>query len=362
MNLLVLPPSGGSYTSLRPEAEIYIGLAKAGCNITIVTNKAREYIPRFIEHGIEIIDAPPKRKISFSRIRLIHRIIKEKNIDIVYATNSRTIPNAAFACIGTKAKLVVYRGTTGGLYRRDPGSYLTVLHPRVNGVICVSHAVERYVKKRVWKHALDNVTTIYKGHNLEWYDKPEVDLKQFGTNRNNFNIACVANARKHKGLIYVIRAARDLADVKDLHILLVGEKISKEPYVSAIEKSGMKDRIHITGYRNDAPEIIAACDVLVLPSIREGLPRVILEALAYKTPVITSANEGSMEIIDDEVNGYVVPIRDACGIAHRIRRLYEHPEILKSLSERTQDKLKTDFSSEQTIKNHLAYFEKLMNQ
>ena len=361
MNLLVLPPSGGSYNSLRPEAEIYIGLAKAGCNITILTNKHREYIPRFIEHGIDVIDCPPKRKISLSTIKLIRNIIKQKNIDIVYATNSRTIPNAAFACIGTKAKLVVYRGTTGGLYRRDPGTYLTILHPRVNGVICVSHAVEKYVRKRTWKHATDNVTTIYKGHNLDWYNKPEADLQQFGSQKNNFNIACVANARVHKGLIYVIKAARELADIKDLHIILVGEKISKEPYVSAIEKSGMSDRIHLTDYRNDAPEIIAACDLLVLPSIREGLPRVILESLAYKTPVITSANEGSMEIIDDGVNGYVVPLKDASGIAHRVRRLHDNPDILQAMSERAQDKLKLELSSEQTVLNHLHYFKKLIS-
>jgi len=360
MNLLVLPPSGGSYNSLRPESEIYIGLAKAGVNITIITNKNREYVARFLEHGIQVIDCPPKRKLSLSTIRLIRQTIKQNNIDIVYATNSRTIPNAAFACIGTKAKLIVYRGTTGGLYRRDPSTYMTVLHPRVNGVICVSHAVEEYVRKRVWSHAINNVVTIYKGHDLNWYNQPEADLSQFGTSKENFNVACVANARPHKGLIYVIKAARELADLKDLHILLVGEQISKEPYVSQIEKSGMKDRIHITGYRNDAPEIIAACDVLTLPSIREGLPRVILESLAYGTPVITSANEGSMEIIDDEVNGYVVPLRDPSGFAHRIRRLYDHPEILARLSANTKEKFKDELSSATTINNHLSYFESLL--
>lgn len=362
MNLLVLPPSGGSYNSLRPESEIYIGLAKAGHKITIITNKNREYVPRFIEHGIQVIDCSPKRKLSLSTIRLIRQTIKKNNIDIVYATNSRTIPNAAFACIGTRAKLVVYRGTTGGLYRRDPSTYMTILHPRVNGIICVSHAVENYVRKRVWSHAKNNVVTIYKGHDLSWYDQPKADLTQFGTSKDNFNVACVANARPHKGLIYVIKAARELADLKDLHILLVGEKISKEPYVSRIEKSGMKDRVHITGYRNDAPEIIAACDVLVLPSIREGLPRVILESLAYGTPVITSANEGSMEIIDDEVNGYVVPLRDASGIAHRIRRLHDHPDILRQLSENTRDKLKNELSSQTTIQKHIDYFESLLEK
>lgn len=357
MNLLILPPSGGSYNSLRPEAEIYIGLAKAGYRVTILTNSNREYVPRFIEHGIQVIDCPPKRKLSWSTIRLIRQTIKQNNIDTVYATNSRTIPNAAFACIGTRVRLIVYRGTTGGLYRSDPSSYLSVLHPRVDGVICVSHAVEDYVRTRVWKRVIDNVVTIYKGHDLAWYNQPETDLTQFGTSKKNFNVACVANARPHKGLIYLIKAAGELADLKNLHIILVGEKISREPYVSQIEKSGMKERIHITGYRNDAPEIIAACDVLVLPSLREGLPRVILESLAYGTPVITSANQGSMEIIENNYNGLIVPLKDFNEIAEKIRKLTTEPELLENLSSHSREILEGKLSHKNTVKHYIDYFE-----
>jgi len=359
MNLLVLPGSGGSYTSIRPESEIFVGLAVAGLTVTVITDKDNEYIPRFVEHGIQVVTGLSNRKISVNNIKLIRRVIKENKIDIVYATNSRNIPNAAFASIGTNVKLVVYRGTTGGLYRRDPGTYLTVLHPRVDGVICVSHAVEKRVKKRVWNRATDNVATIYKGHDLAWYANPETELSAFGTDKTNFNVVCVINARPHKGLIYIIEAARELAELKDL--LLIGKNISKEPYVSAIEQSGMKERIHLTGYRNDAPEIIAACDVLVQPSYRkEGLPRVIMESLACKTPVIASANEGSMEIIEDGFNGCVVPIKDASGIANRIRHLYNNPDILNKLSENCQEKIKNELSHELTITRYDEYFQALL--
>ena len=361
MNLLILPHTGGSRSSTRPESEIYIGLAKAGHNITLITNKDREDIAQFLENGIQVVDSPTRKKLCLKTIKIIRETIKAKNIEIVFATNSRNIPNAAFASIGHNVKLIVYRGTTGGLYRRDLSTYLTVLHPRVDGVICVSHAVEKHVRKRVWSRALENVVTIYKGHNLEWYANPESDLTEFGTNKNNFNVACVANARPHKGLIYVIKAAKELANLEELHILLVGQNIEKEPYVTEIEKSGMQARIHTTGYRHDAPEIIAACDVLVLPSIREGLPRVILESLAYKTPVITSANEGSMEIIDDEVNGYVVPLRDASAIANKVRHLYNNPNVLRNLSDNCQNQLKGALSSKNTIINHEKYFQSLLD-
>ena len=113
------------------------------------------------------------------------KVIKEKNIQIVYATNSRTISNAIIACIGTDVKLVTYRGTTGGLYRHDPSSYLNALNPRVDGVICVSEAVTQHVKKQVFSKN-KKVVTIYKGHDTLWYDQAPANLEQFGTNQNGF--------------------------------------------------------------------------------------------------------------------------------------------------------------------------------
>jgi len=360
MNLLILPPSGGSYTSLRPETEIYIGLAKAGYNITIITDKNREYIPRFIEHGIDIIHCPPKRKLSLKTILLIRKTIKTKHIDLVYATKSRTVPNAAFACIGLDVKLVIYRGTASGLYWHDPSNYLGMLHPRVDGIICVSKYVEKFIaSKRVLKNK--KIITIYKGHDLSWYNKSPADLSEFGIDENDFTAICVINPRPHKGLEVVLEATNKLADINNFHLILAGQGIDKEPFTSLIAASSMCDRIHVAGYRNDAPELIAASDVLIQPSTDgEGLPRVILESLAYGTPVIASANPGSMEIIDNDVNGYIVPTKNSSAIADYVRKLNDSPKTLKTLSDNSKQKLENEMSHQETVKNYMKYFESLV--
>ena len=360
MNLLILPPSGGSYTSLRPETEIYVSLAKAGHNITIITDKNREYISRFIEHGIEVIHCPPKHKLSLKTIRLIRKTIKQNNIDLVYATKSRTVPNAAFACIGLNVKLVIYRGTASGLYWHDPTNYLGMLHPRVDGIICVSKYVEDYVaSKKVLRNK--KIVTIYKGHDLSWYNQQPADLSEFGIQAGDFTAICVINPRPHKGLDVVLEATNQLADIKNLHLVLAGQGIDKEPFTSLINASQMRERIHVVGYRNDAPELIAASDVLIQPSIDgEGLPRVILESLAYGTPVIASANPGSMEIIEDNVNGFIVPIKDSSAIADRLRTLHDSPETLKTLSDNSQHILENEMSHQTTVKHYIEYFESLL--
>ncbi|MCF6340273.1 MAG: glycosyltransferase family 4 protein [Sulfurimonas sp.] len=359
MNILVLASTIGSYNSLRPETEIYVSLAKHGYNITIMTNTDGGYQSRFLEHNIEVIDTYFNKKIDFKIIKKIRKTIKEKNIDIVYATNSKSISNATLACTFIDVKLITYRGTTGGLYRRDPSAYLNALSPSVDGIICVSQAVNNHVTKQTWP-CNKKITTIYKGHKLEWYNQNKIDLKEFNTSEDNFNIAFVANVRPHKGLTHVLEAAKKLAHIKDIHFILIGEKISCEPYLSLINNSEMKERIHVTGFRNDAPDIISACDILVHASTRkEGLPRVILEAFASNTPVIASNIEGSMEIIDNGVNGFITPVKDYEALAKKIEKLYNELETLKTLSNNAKDTIKNKMGHDTTVKKYFEYFESL---
>ncbi|WP_444994709.1 glycosyltransferase family 4 protein [Aliikangiella sp. IMCC44359] len=362
MNILILPDVGRSYNAVRPEAEIYIGLANAGHQITIMTDLSGEYVSRYQSANIELIELIPDKKVAWHSIKKIRTVIHSKKIDVVYASKSRTIPNAAFACIGTRAKMVAYRGTTGGLYKTDLSNYLSILHPRINGVICVSNAVKNHVKSKVRHEIKKQVTTIYKGHDLSWYMTPPVQLDSLGINKPSFNVLCIGSPRAHKGMQYVLDAAKNLNDIEDLNIILVGNHFDCEPYISQIKQTGMADRIIQPGFRNDVPQIAAACDVMVLPSIREGLPRSILESLASGTPVITSANEGAMEIIEEGVNGHIVPLRDGKAIAEKVRFLYEHRNHLKKLSNNAQHTIQSKMSHQETVKNYIEYFNQLINQ
>ena len=359
MNLLVLTSTSGSYNSVRPEAEIFIALLQFGYNITIMTQEKTTYAVRFREKGIKIIDTDYKKKISLQTIKAIKKAIQEQNSDIVYATNSKSISNAIIACIGMDVKLVTYRGTTGGLYRYDPSAYLNALNLRVDGVVCVSEAVTKRVKKQIFDKS-KKVQTIYKGHEVEWYNTQPMNLEKFGTKNSNFNVAFVANVRKIKGLIYLLRATKKLASYKDIHIILIGQNISQEPYISEIKNSGISDRIHMTGFRNDAPQIIASCSVLIQASIREGLSRVVFEALAAKIPVIASANEGNKEIIKDGFNGLIVPIRDADAIADKIIELHDTPKKLKELSQNCTYIFETQMSHTTTVKKFDQFFKEFL--
>ncbi len=360
MNILIVTATDSSYNSLRPDSEILTGLAKSGHNLTVITHADSEYAQRFRDCGIEVIDGHPSKKISPKCIKIIRQLLKTRHYDIVYATSSKSIPNAAFGCIGFPVKFVTYRGTTGGLYRHDPSAYLTHLHPRVNGIICVSDAVREDVAKRVWKNR-KNVVTIYKGHELSWYDKSPADLSEFGISKNDFTVICAVNARPSKGIAVMIEAANYLSDIENLHVLLVGKNMDKEPYNSLIKNNKMRKRIHLAGYRHDAPELIMASDILVQPSISgEGLPRAMMEAMGYGTPAVVTTTGGGKEVMEEGVTGFVVPVKDPVAIADRVRKLYQQPELVKEMSKRCKEKLQGEFSSRRTVENYIKYFESLI--
>ncbi len=363
MKILVIPNRGRSYNAVRPEAECYLALAKAGHEITVMSSATNAYIDEYKKSSISFIELKTLKKHSWSVIKQIHHYIKQYDIDIVYATESKGIPNAAFACIGTKAKMITYRGTSGGMYKTDPSNYLCMLHPRVDGVICVSSAVTVNVKGKVRNAIKANVETIYKGHDLAWYKEPALDLTTLNSDNKYFNILCVGSPRPHKGTHILLDAAKELSDIEDLRIILVGDNLQREPFITQVKNSGMGDRIIQPGFRNDVPAIAKACDLLILPSLsKEGLTRTVLESLSNGTPVVASANDGVVETIENDVNGYLVPIGDASAIADKIRMLYQDRALLAKLRTNASKVIEDKMSHVKTVKHMEQYFQKMLAQ
>ena len=205
-----------------------------------------------------------------------------------------------------------------------------------------------------------SVITIYKGHDLAWYDEESIDFDSINTQKEKFNIVCIGSPRPQKGMQYMLDAMAELKDLHNIQLILIGDNFDCEPYVSVIKATGMNDKIIQTGFRSDVPQIAKICDVLVWPSEREGLPRVVLESLAVGTPVITSANEGAMEIIEDEVNGFITPLKDGKAIAEKIRLLVNDQALVKKLSKNAQTTISTNMSHQKTIKDMEAYFQSMI--
>ncbi|GLT13159.1 glycosyltransferase family 4 protein [Vibrio algivorus] len=363
MNILIFSSYKDSWNSVRPEAEMFIEMTKLGHNVTIVTQGYAKYISRFKENGIKIIDCYPTRKVCYRTIKTLRKELSSTHYDIVYAMNSKTIPNAAFACIGfKKTRMVTYRGTVGGLYRHDPSAYLTHLHPRVDGISCVAQAVTDDVKKHVWIDS-DKVETIYKGHDLAWYQARAIPRLKLNLPSDAIVATCIANARPSKGIHVLLESASELSDIEKLHILLIGRNMDTEANLALAKASGMEERIHFLGYRKDVPEILATSDMQIQPSISgEGLPKTIIEAMAMAIPSIVTTTGGSKELLINGESGYVVPVNNSNAIADKIRLLCTSKENRQKMGLLAQQRMISEFSVQKTAQQHIHFFQTLLQQ
>ncbi|PSV45701.1 glycosyltransferase family 4 protein [Photobacterium indicum] len=356
MKILIASSYKHAWNSVRPEAEMFIEMVKQGHQVTVVTQGDADYVARFRDNGIKVIDCYPTKKICPKTIKTIHRELKNGDYDICYGFNSKTIPNAAFACIGTKAKMVTYRGTTGGLYRHDPSAYLTHLHPRVDGIVCVSEAVRQDVITRTWKKP-EQVKTIYKGHKLDWYLVPPTKREEFGLDNEHIIGICAAHVRPSKG-ISILAQATHYIDNPNFHLLLIGS--GYEPHLEEIKNSPMAERIHVVGHRKDVPSIMAMADFQIQPSISgEGLPRTIIEAMANGTTSVVTTTGGSPELVADGETGYIVPTGDAKALAGAMNALINERDKIEAFSLAAKHKLDNEFNAKQTVMKHLEFFELL---
>jgi glycosyltransferase involved in cell wall biosynthesis len=357
MKILICSSYQHAWNSVRPEAEMFIEFVKQGNQVTVMTQENSEYVKRFRECGVKVINSYPTKKICFKTIKEYRKELVTGNYDICYAFNSKTIPNAAFSCIGTKAKLVAYRGTTGGLYRHDPSAYLTQLHPRVDGIVCVSQAVQKDVQKHVWKNK-GNVVTIYKGHQLDWYQVKPTPRNEFGLTDEHSIAVCATHVRPSKG-ISVLLAATHFITNPNFHLILAGS--GYEPHFDEMEKSPMADRIHYIGHRTDIPSLMTMADFQVQPSVSgEGLPRTIIEAMANATTSVVTTTGGSPELVVDGKTGFIVETNNPEAFSQAMNKLSNNKQLCQSMSIAAKNRLEEHFSAQQTVKQHLTYFEKIM--
>src|SRR5215468_4576591 len=128
-----------------------------------------------------------------------------------------------------------------------------------------------------------------------------------------------------------------------------------------VREMGLDASVCLTGFRRDIPQVMAALDVLVLPSIRsEAIPQVIPQALAVGTPVVASTVGGSPELIRDGENGRLVPPGDAHGLADAILALLREPERARAMARAGQAMVRERYTIDATMARTTAVYRELV--
>lgn len=195
----------------------------------------------------------------------------------------------------------------------------------------------------------DKIVTIHNGLEIENYD-PEISglpvRKEFGINPETVVAGIVARLHPVKGHLYLLQAVVKLIrEVPGLLLMIVGTGPDREKLEDAVRALGLGKNVIFTGFRKDIPEVIAALDILVVPSISEGLGLTVMEGMAMKKPVVAFRVGGIPEIITSGQDGILVPPLDTEALASALLKLVRDKQMASEIGAAARATIEERFSA-----------------
>ncbi|MCX7017232.1 MAG: glycosyltransferase [Candidatus Sumerlaeota bacterium] len=188
-------------------------------------------------------------------------------------------------------------------------------------------------------------------------ERPALRAK-LGLAEDELAIVAVGALRAHKGHADLVHAARIVRDAHPrVRFLLVGPDQGEGPDLRALQdRLALGAAVEFLGPRDDVPDLLAAADVLALPSHEEGLPNVLLEAQACGLPCVATALPGCLEALAAGVTGFVVAPRHPHELAEAIRRLLSDPPLRRRMGEAARERAERSFSIETMLKQFASLY------
>ena len=174
--------------------------------------------------------------------------------------------------------------------------------------------------------------------------------RELGIPEDGRLIAAAGRFSPQKGFSYLVDALPEvLLSFPDVHLMLIGEGELRGDLERQIERLDVRDRVHLPGYRRDVPRLLAASDLFVLPSLYEGLPNVMLEAMAAGIPVVATSVNGVPEVIEDGVCGYLIPPKSTRHIESALRALLGNWARAEEIGEAGRRRVESKFTVERMV-------------
>ncbi len=348
----------------RPETGTFIGLHRAGVALKVLLWEESAQIDWLRDAGVPHSILKLQSKFDRTGRDAIRGHLATHRPHITHLFRKMPIVNGLAAAKGNSTKLVLYRGIVGNISYLNPIDWMSFLNPRVDRIVCVADAVRKGLLDLGgfgFHLPEERLTTIHKGHDLAWYQDEPADLTTLGVTGDAFVICCVTNVRPRKGVPLFVESLNAIPEDPRVHVLLIGNGMDSAPIADQIAKSPHRERIHVLGYRRDAPSLMAASEVSVLPSLRrEGLPRSVIEAMAYGTTPVVSDSGGNPELVENEVSGLVVPAGDVSALGQALLSLYHDRDYCRQLGKQARMRIATDFRVEATVEKTLALYREIV--
>lgn len=327
------------------------------------------------EQNIARLPMEMKSKFSFSCVRQIAKIVKEKNIHIVHSHNRRTDFFAylsSFFCKPRAFATTVHDRVDAGVNAKTALLHAYILRSFFNTVYCVSQATRVQVIK-FSGCAPEKVHAVTNGIDLNKFKGYEISdvtakKKELGMTTNKLAVGMLArmrdkNFRKKAHPVFLRAAAAVLKKREDVQFVVAG--VSETPR-AALEKLchelGISNSVCFLGITRDALGVLSCYDVFVLPSSYEGMPRTLADAMALGKPVVATQVDGVPELVHDGENGLLVPPADKDAMSEAILFLLEHPERAHEFGMKARERIFSSFGHERMVSQFETFYLQLTGE
>jgi len=316
---------------------------------------------------------PCNGRLDLKTLLLIRRFLEEQKIDIIHTHGYKSNLYALAASFGKKVSRVATCHNWLGddprmkFYERLDKSFLN----RFDRVIAVSDSV----KQEILNHNISpkKVLTIYNGINIDRFDnqeKADSIRRKFGIDESGKVIGTVGRLSEEKGHIHLLHAAEKvLQEYPKVKFLIVGdgplrrhlEAKSLQLAKSGSAKAGSSESPFVfAGVRNSMPAIYSMMDIFVLPSLTEGFPMALLEAMASQRPVVATKVGAVPKIIEHGHSGLLVPPGDVKALAKAIMDLLANLQKASHLAKHAHQKVKLHFSSQRMAERYVEVYQDIV--
>lgn len=346
------------------------GLIERGVNVALASPPNAAIAARARQIGVRTLDLPISGGMDLAAVWSLRGVIRSNRFDIVHCHSSHAHSIAFMAqrasqmrfptSSGGTPRLVVSRrvdfpvarnGFSAIKYRYGADIYIAIS----NGVrdVLVESGVEPE-RVRIVRSGIDFEKFAAVRDNGYLFD-------EFGLSKGTPIVGNVAALAPHKSQVDFIKAAKRVAEqIEQARFFIVGEGQLRPKLESLIDTLDMRDRVTLTGFREDVLELMSMFDCFVLSSYLEGLCTSIMDAQAMGTPVVATRTGGVPDLVEDGVTGLLVPTRNPDELASAIVRMHRDSKLRERCVANALDKAHTSYDARQMVDGTLDVYKNIL--
>lgn len=366
VKVLQLISSGGYYGAENMLLNLCASQEKSGCeNCLLLFYNVHvpnvEFYERARRRGLSVRMVHCKGRADWRAVRQIEEYIQEDAVDIVHTHGYKADLYgylAAWRC--HKPVVATCHNWVGGTAALGIYNHLDRMAlKKFNALAAVSDVVAQ--RLLAFGVPAEKIKSIANGIDVTAFERaqPLPLLKDEGSTV----VGVVARLDMQKGFEYLLQAARELCKMfPGLRIVIAGEGPDRNAIEEMIEQYGLQSSVVLAGQQSNMPAVYAAMDIFVLPSLNEGLPMTVLEAMAASKPVIATRVGAIPSVIRDGENGLLVAPKDPEGLRNAVASLLNDPARRRRLGDQAHAWVSQNYTSEAMALKYREMYEEVLGK